>query len=47
MTDTAERLAWLAAAEGDVREAGRIQTLETIEGEPPSIVVVLGEPDPA
>ena len=47
VTDTAERLAWLAAAEGDVREAGRIRTLETIEGEPASIVVVLGEPDPA
>jgi valyl-tRNA synthetase len=44
--DTAERLAALAAAVDDVREAGRIAA-ETIVADPPSIEVELAEPDAA
>jgi valyl-tRNA synthetase len=39
--DTAERLAALAAAEGDVREAGRVAELATEEGDGFSVEVVL------
>ena len=49
VTDTAERLALGSrAAEGDVREAGPGSDVrdDCPEGEPPSIVVVLGEPRP-
>ena len=45
--DTAERLAALAAAVDDVREAGRIAAVETIVADPPSIEVELAEPDAA
>ena len=39
--DTADRLAALAAAEGDVREAGRVAELTTEEGDTFSVDVVL------
>jgi valyl-tRNA synthetase len=47
VADSAERLAWLASAAADVREAGRIASLETTEADEPAIVTVLGEPEPA
>jgi valyl-tRNA synthetase len=45
--DTAERLAALAAALDDVREAGRVAAVETVVAESPSIEVELAEPDAA
>ena len=47
VADAPARLAWLALAEADVREAGRIASLETAEADEPSIRTVLGVPDPA
>ncbi|HYJ61567.1 MAG TPA: valine--tRNA ligase [Actinomycetota bacterium] len=47
VSDASARLAWLAQAEADVREAGRIASLATAEAEEPSIRTVLGAPDPA
>jgi valyl-tRNA synthetase len=45
--DTPDRLAALAAAELDVRNAGRIEVLETEEASDLSVVVELAEPDAA
>ena len=45
--DTAERLAALAAALDDVREAGRVAEVETVVDTTPSIEVELAEPDAA
>ena len=42
--DTPERLAALAAAEGDVRDAGRIADLVTHEADQPSVTVELAQP---
>ncbi len=44
--DTPSRLAKLALAAADVREAGNIESLETVEAGAPSVEVVLGEPVP-
>ena len=44
--DTPSRLAKLALAAADVREAGNIESLETVEADAPSVEVVLGEPVP-
>jgi valyl-tRNA synthetase len=41
VTDTAERLALLALAVDDVRSAGRIAVLHTVEGDSPAITVEL------
>ncbi len=43
--DTPERLAALALAAEDVREAGRVEALETVEAETFSVDVELAEPD--
>ena len=43
VTDTAERLAALAAAEGDVRDAGGVDELVTAVGDEPAVEVVLAE----
>ncbi len=43
VTDTPERLAALAVAADDLREAGRVASLELVEGESPSVVVTLAE----
>ncbi len=45
--DTAARLAALAAAVDDVREAGRVAVVETVVAETSSIEVELAEPDAA
>ncbi|MEX0985386.1 MAG: valine--tRNA ligase [Actinomycetota bacterium] len=45
--DTAERLAKLALAAADVREAGNVVSLETEEASEASIETVLGAPEPA
>ena len=42
--DTPERLGALAAAEGDVRDAGRIADLVTQEADQPSVTVELAQP---
>ena len=44
VADTPERLAMLAHAVADLREAGNITSLETVEAADPSVEVVLGEP---
>jgi hypothetical protein len=41
VTDTPDRLALLAPAEADVRSAGNVASLETIEGETFSVEVRL------
>jgi hypothetical protein len=41
VTDTAERLAALSAAAGDVRAAGSIGELTTVEGDAFSVAVTL------
>jgi valyl-tRNA synthetase len=48
VTDTPARIAALRLAAGDLREAGRIATLELVEVGPttaPSVEVALAEPD--
>jgi valyl-tRNA synthetase len=45
--DTAGRLAALAAALDDVREAGRIAEVETVAADAPAVAVQLAEPDAA
>jgi valyl-tRNA synthetase len=47
VADTAERLAKLGSAVEDVREAGRVQALETVEAGEPSVAVTLAAPEPA
>ena len=47
VTDTADRLAALATAEGDVRDAGRVAELRTVEGPELSVEVTLAEVEPA
>jgi valyl-tRNA synthetase len=44
--DTAGRLARLAQAEADLREAGNVVVLETVEAEAFAVEVTLGEPPP-
>jgi valyl-tRNA synthetase len=45
VTDTAERLAWLALVEADVRAAGHIAELPTQVGAPFGVEVELAPPD--
>ena len=45
VTDTADRLALLAAVAGDVRDAGRVGELITTEGDSFEVEVTLGDPD--
>jgi hypothetical protein len=45
VTDTAERLALLASAVDDVRSAGRVAELTTVEGPTPSVTVELAPED--
>ncbi len=45
IVDTAGRLAAVRAAEGDLRQAGNVATIELREGTPPSVVVELAPDD--
>ncbi len=43
VADTPERLAALLAAEGDLRDAGGVRSLATVEAEEPAVEVVLAD----
>ncbi len=45
VTDTAERLALLALVSSDVHEAGRVERMEAVEGDPATVEVDLAEAD--
>jgi valyl-tRNA synthetase len=45
VTDTADHLSLLHSVARDVCDAGRVSTLETLEGNDPSVEIALGDPD--
>ncbi|MCZ7631541.1 MAG: valine--tRNA ligase [Microthrixaceae bacterium] len=45
VTEMADRLELLGLVAGDVRDAGRVSVLDSVEGDEPSVEVVLGDPE--